>query len=111
MSHPAYLIIGKVTCLATDDLTGNDQLVGVMGNDRFMIGEFNAGDSRDVGINRNVPVGVTELVVLETDAIDPDDELARIDLLTDMDVARTVGIVGDSARYDIELTVTGQSDG
>ena len=46
MSHPALLTLKTITCLATEDVIGSDDLTGVMGADHFRIGSFRAGDSR-----------------------------------------------------------------
>ncbi len=108
MSHPGLLILGNITCLATEDLTGTDDLVGILGNDRFEIGRFKEQDSFDVGIQRAIASGVTELRIVEADAIDSDDLLITIDLTQDMDVDRVVGILTGRARYDVNLKVVSE---
>jgi hypothetical protein len=85
---------------------GSDDLVGIMGNDRFPIGRFKENDSINVGIARPIVGGVTELIILN----DPDDELIRVDLTKDMDVDRVVGILASRARYDVALKVTSEPD-
>jgi hypothetical protein len=41
----AVLLIETVTCIATEDLIGEDDLRGVLGLSRFSIGRFKDGDS------------------------------------------------------------------
>jgi len=106
MSHPSFLSLNTITCLATQSLTGSDNLVGIMGNDRFAIGRFNQNDTINVGINRPIVAGVTELTILN----DPDDTLATFDLTKDMDVDRLVGIFASRARYNVALKVTSEPD-
>src|SRR4051812_36114739 len=110
MSHPSFLTLSTITCLATEDFTGSDDLVGIMVNDRFPIGRFAEQDSFDVGITRNIVQGVTELTIVEVNEFDPDDELITIDLTQDMDVDRVVGILTGRARYDVAFKVTSQPD-
>src|SRR5688572_28811678 len=109
MSHPAKLTITTVTCHATDDVTGNDELVGVMGGQQFRIGEFNAGDVRTLNLDLVVPAGATTLQIFEED-VDPNDLLATVDLERDMDGDRIVSILEGSARYVINFKVTSEPD-
>jgi hypothetical protein len=109
MSRPAFLRIGKISCFATDDLVGFDTLVGRLGDEIFTIGEFSAGTNVDVGIEVPVPVGVTELTILESDILFHS-PLATVDLTTDMDVDRIIGILRDGARYDIGFQVVSASE-
>jgi hypothetical protein len=106
MSHPFFLSLNTITCLATQNSTGSDDLVGIMGNDRFAIGRFKENDIINVGINRPIAPGVTELTILN----DPDDTLIKVDLTNDMDVDRVVGILASRARYDAALKVTSEPD-
>jgi hypothetical protein len=109
MSRPSFLTLSTITCLETEDFTGSDDLVGVMGNDRFAFGRFAAQESYDIGVTRPIDEGVTELSIVEVDDIDPDDELITIDLTQDMDVDRVVGIMTGRARYDVAFKVTSES--
>jgi hypothetical protein len=104
VSQPSLLRIGVVTCIATDDFTGSDDLFGVIGEDRFFIGQFEAGSSLDVGVEASIAPGVTELTIIEED-LTGDDTLIAIDLTQDMNVERTVGVLTGDARYDISFTV------
>jgi hypothetical protein len=110
MAHPSFLSLKTITCLKTEDFTGSDELVGVLGNDRFSIGKFTAGTTRDVGIERIITPGVTELTIVEADALDPDDVLIAIDLTQDMDTDRVVGILNEGARYDVSFMVGSEPD-
>jgi hypothetical protein len=105
----SFVKIQSVTCLATEDLTGSDDLVGVMGPARFAIGTFNDGDIRRVDIQQIVPRGVTTLDIFEGDAIDADDLLGTIDLTQDTDVDRVFSIVEGRARYVINFGVATES--
>jgi hypothetical protein len=109
MPRLSSLKLGLVTCIATNDFTGADDLVGVLGADRFSIGEFEAGSSFDVGIERPIAPGVTELTILEADVIE-DDVLAAIDLTQDMDVDRVFSILTGAARYDVNFLVISEPD-
>lgn len=109
MPQPSLLKLGVVTCHATDDFIGPDDLVGVVGTGRFPIGQFEAGTSFDVGIEMPIAPGVTELTILEADVIE-DDVLATIDLTQDMDVDRVFGILTGDARYDVNFVVISGPD-
>jgi tetrahydromethanopterin S-methyltransferase subunit F len=109
MPRPSLIRIGVVTCIATDDLTGSDTLVAQIGGDRVFIGDFVAGDSRDVGVEASIAPGVTKLTILVED-LTGNDELITIDLTQDMDVDRTVGVRVGDARYDISFKVISEPD-
>lgn len=110
MSHPSFLTITHVTCRATEDWVGSDDVYGVLGMARFRIGRFSTDQpDNPVEVNQNVVQGVTTLRIVEED-IEGDDLLGEIDLTVDMDVERTVRITGDGADYDITLKVTSQPD-
>jgi hypothetical protein len=106
MSHPLILSLNTITCLATQSSVGSDNLVGIMGIDHFAIGRFNENDTINVGIDRPIAAGVTELTILN----DPDDPLITVDLTKDMDVDRVLGILASRARYDVALKVTSEPD-
>ena len=108
--RPAYLYVTKISCLATEDEFGNDDLYGVLGNDTFSLGSYAANDVRTDFAERVIAPGVTQWVIAESDLVDPDDTLATIDLTQDMDVDRTHGIMTGSARYTIEFKVIGEAD-
>jgi hypothetical protein len=69
----AVLLIETVTCIATEDLIGEDDLRGVLGLSRFSIGRFKDGDSRRVDIEQPIPDGVSTLQIFEKDSPDADD--------------------------------------
>jgi hypothetical protein len=104
MSRPSLLRIGLVTCIATDDFTGTDDLAGFLGGERLFIGRFAAGSSFDVGVEVLIAPGVTELTIMEED-LTGNTTLITIDLSQDMDVERIVGVLTGDARYDISFIV------
>jgi hypothetical protein len=110
MAHPAFLNLKSITCLKTEDSIGSDDLVGILGNDRFTIGTFDDGTSQDVDITRSIEQGVTELTISEADSLDADDVLITIDLTQDMDTDRVVGILRGRARYDVSFKVVSEPD-
>src|ERR1700722_11890494 len=107
MSIPAMLMLKKVTCLQTEDLTGSDEVFGRLGNFKFNIGKFSDNQTSTPNLEQAIPPGVTTLSVFESDLIDPDDLLGSIDLTVDMDTDRIVGLLdGQRGRYDVTLSVT-----
>ena len=108
--RPAYLYITKVTCLATDDEFGHDDLYGILGTETFSLGSYAADDQKTDFSAQAIPIGVTEFSIAESDFPDPDDLLGTIDLTQDMDVDRVFGIMTGSARYDIEFKVVSESE-
>jgi len=110
MSHPSYLTITKVECIATEDTFGADDLYGVLGSVTFALGSYSAGDVRTDFVDVVIPAGVAELAIYESDFPDSDDLLGSIDLTQDMDSDRIFGILTDGARYTIEFTVTSEAD-
>jgi hypothetical protein len=108
--RPAYLIITKVTCIATEDTFGDDDLYGIMGSVRFSLGSYSADVVRTDFVELVIPLGVTELTIAESDFPDSDDMLGTIDLTADMDRDRTFGILTDSARYTIDFMVVSEAD-
>ncbi|AFE07403.1 hypothetical protein COCOR_07220 [Corallococcus coralloides DSM 2259] len=108
--HPAYLFITKVVCNATDDTFGADDLYGILGNDTFPIGQFKAGDQKDLTVERPIPPGVNGLTIAESDFPGQNDVLDTIDLLQNMDVERVIGILVGDARYDITFRVISAAD-
>lgn len=106
LTQPAFLTIKTVACLKTEDSIGEDDLFGVIGIDRFVIGHFQDDTTQDVGINRAIPSGAVELTIVETDIVGPDDVLITIDLTQDMDVERIVGVLTGRARYNLTFQVT-----
>jgi hypothetical protein len=109
MARPAFLTIKRFVCNATNDFTGSDDVVGVMGPARFTIGSFAAGDDIPLEINQVVPVGESALRIVETDLVG-DDDIGSIDLKVDMDVDTTANVQGQDANYDITYLVVSASD-
>jgi hypothetical protein len=109
VSRPSFLKIGRITCIATDDFTGTDDLAGFLGSDRFFIGKFAAGDSIDVGVEASIAPGLSELTIVEED-LTGNNSLITIDLTQNMGVQRTVGVLTGDARYDISLVVISGPD-
>jgi hypothetical protein len=110
MAHPAFLQLNTVTCNSTEDLVGSDDIIGVMGADRFAIGSFSGPEQRQVNIVRPIVAGITTLRIIETDLIDPDDELGVIDLSQDLDQSRTVRLQSGSADYELQFSVQSEPD-
>jgi hypothetical protein len=110
MAHPSFVTLNTIKCLTTEDLTGSDNLVAILGSLRHPIGQFKEGDSRDVSLTLPIQNGVTEMSIVEVDTIDSDDELITIDLGLDMDSDRVVGIMAGRARYQVALKVTSEPD-
>lgn len=102
--------LSRIQCLATQDATGDDDLIGVMGMDRFTIGKFRAGETREVGLERSVPEGVTTLQIFEGDDFDSDDFLTTLDLTQEMDTARIHSITEGDTRYVIHYGVLSQTE-
>lgn len=108
--RPAYLYITKVSCLATEDELGRDDLYGILGDETFSLGSYAADEQNTNVAERAIPQGVTDLTIAESDFPDPDDMLGTIDLTQDMDVDRVFGILTGSARYDIEFKVISEPE-
>lgn len=102
----AMLQLNTVTCHATDDSVGSDELVGVMGPARFSIGRFADGESKNLGLQQIVPAGVGTLQIIEKEAVGSNDLLASIDLMKDIDTDRVHSIMQGRARYVINFKVT-----
>jgi len=110
MAHPAFLQLTTVVCNSTEDLIGSDDIVGMMGADRFTIGRFSGPERRDVNIARPIVAGVTSLRIIESDLIDPNDELGIIDLTQDLDQNRSVRIQSGKADYELQFVVQSEPD-
>ena len=108
--RPAYLHITRVTCLATEDEFGRDDLYGILGDETFSLGSYAADEQHAEFPERAIPVGVTEFTIAESDFPDPDDALGTIDLTQDMDVDRVFGIMTGNARYDVEFKVVSEAE-
>lgn len=108
--RPAYLYTSKITCLATEDAIGSDDLYGVLGDQTFSLGSYNVNDIQTGVTEQVIPVGVSELAICESDFPDPDDTLTIIDLTQDMDVDRTHGILTGAGRYTIEFIVISEPE-
>lgn len=111
MPRPFHLNITHVACHSTNDYTGSDDLVGLMGPRRFTIGSFVAGRDLSLEISELVPTGELYLTILEADTLGSDDEIGTIDLSRDMDTDRRVNVQGGDASYDVSLRVQSVSDG
>jgi hypothetical protein len=109
MSRPAFLTIKHFVSNSTNDFTGSDDVVGVMGPLRFTIGSFAAGDDKQLDISQLVPVGESTRRIVETD-LTGDDDIGSIDLTVNMDVDKTANVQGQDANYDITYLVVSASD-
>jgi hypothetical protein len=108
MSRPAFLEVTRFACHSTNDVTGSDDVVGVMGPRTFSIGAFTAGDERALSISLIVPQGVSTLRIVELD-LSGNDLIGTIDLTADMDTEVTRNVQGDDANYDITFRVISAS--
>ncbi len=109
MTRPAFLTIKRLICHSTNDLTGSDDVIGVMGPVRFPIGSFTAGNDFNLDVNQVVPAGEVLLRIVETD-LTGDDDIGVIDLTEVMDADRTRNVQGGDASYDITFHVQSVSD-
>jgi hypothetical protein len=71
-NQPQFITLIDIECVSTDDLTGDDQLIGRFGNLQatdFTIGQFNSAPGNKVALNVQaiVPVGITTLQIIEQD--------------------------------------------
>ncbi len=101
--QPQFLKLINIECLATDDLTGNDELIGRFGDlaaTDFRIGQFNPdpGNKVDLDIQKIVPVGITTLKIIERD-LTGDDLVGTIDLSEMMSVENETTLKNDAAEY------------
>jgi hypothetical protein len=104
-SRPFSLTIKRVKCYSTNDLTGSDDLYGVMGPYRFRIGSFAQGDEHVLDINVIVPVNEVNLYIVEHDVVTGDDNIGIINLTENMDFDCTKNVQGADANYDITFFV------
>lgn len=102
--RPFSVTIKHVKCFSTNDLTGSDDLVGVIGPVRFRIGSFAAGDEVSLDVGHVVPAGEVFLKIVEDD-LTGDDDIGLIDLTEVFDADRTRNIQGGGANYDITFFV------
>ena len=109
MARPAFLTIKRLICHSTNDLTGSDDVFGVLGPVRFSIGSFTAGNDFNLDINQVVPAGEVFLRIVESD-LTGDDDIGVIDLTEVMDFDRTRNVQGGGANYDITFFVQSVSD-
>ncbi|MER9231606.1 hypothetical protein NKI56_05785 [Mesorhizobium sp. M0622] len=107
--RPYSLNISRIKCHSTNDYTGSDDLVGVMGPVRFPIGSFTPGNDYNLDINQVVPAGEFYLNIIETD-LSGDDEIGMIDLSAIMDFQTVKNVQGADASYDITILVQSVSD-
>ncbi|MER9156055.1 hypothetical protein [Mesorhizobium sp. M0778] len=107
--RPYSLNISRIKCHSTNDYTGSDDLVGVMGPVRFPIGSFTPGNDYNLDIEQIVPAGEFYLNIIETD-LSGDDEIGMIDLSAIMDFQTVKNVQGADASYDITILVQSVSD-
>ncbi|MER9636969.1 hypothetical protein [Mesorhizobium sp. M0228] len=107
--RPYSLNISRIKCHSTNDYTGSDDLVGVMGPVRFPIGSFAPGNDYNLDIKQIVPAGEFYLNIIETD-LSGDDEIGMIDLSAIMDFQTVKNVQGADASYDITILVQSVSD-
>jgi hypothetical protein len=100
----------NIECIKTNDLTGNDELVGRFDNlsaADFQIGIFNCypGNKQDLNMQIIIPVGATTLNIIEKD-LTGDDLLGTINLTEKMSVENETKLLNDSAEYVLSYLVT-----
>jgi len=108
-NQPQFITLIDIECISTDDLTGDDQLIGRFGNlqgAEFSIGQFNSnpGNKKALGIEKIVPVSITTLQIIEQDTTG-DDLVGTINLTENMDVENEVTLSNDSAAYILRYMV------
>lgn len=110
MAHPALIRIESVTCKATEDTVGRDDLYLVMGPHRVYLGPFHPLETRDFGIEKALGPSITSMKVYEHDLLDADDLMATIDLTSEMDTPRVEHFAYGTAAYMIAFYVASASD-
>ena len=113
-NKPQFITLIEIECVSTDDLTGNDQLIGRFGDLQgadFSIGQFNSnpGNKNALGIEKIVPVGITSLQIIEQDTTG-DDLVGTINLAENMDVENEVTLSNDSAVYVLRYMVVSEGN-
>lgn len=109
-NQPQFIRLIGIECISTDDLTGDDQLIGRFGNlqaNDFSIGHFNSAPGSKVALNIEaiVPVDITTLQIIEQD-LTGDDLIGTINLTENMSVENEVTLRNDSAVYILRYSVT-----
>jgi hypothetical protein len=108
-NQPQFITLTNIECISTDDLTGDDQLIGRFGNlqaNDFAIGQFNSAPGIKVALNieKIVPIGITVLQIIEQD-LTGDDLIGTLDLTKNMSVENEVTLRNDSAVYILRYIV------
>lgn len=108
-NQPQFITLIDIECASTDDLTGDDQLIGRFGDLQatdFIIGQFNSAPGSKVALNIQaiVPVGVTTLQIIEQD-LTGDDLIGTINLTENMSVENEVTLRNNSAVYILRYMV------
>jgi hypothetical protein len=109
-NQPQFMTLINIECISTDDLTGDDDLIGRFGDLKssdFTIGRFNSspGKKIDLNIQKIVPVGITTLKIIEKDLIGNDDLIGTIELNNNMNVENEGMLKNDSAVYILRYIV------
>jgi hypothetical protein len=108
-NQPQFLTLINIECITTNDLTGNDELIGRFGDlsaSDFQIGQFNSdpGHKIDLNMQKIIPVGVINLSIIEKD-LTGDDLIGTINLTEQMSVENEVTMTNDSAEYILRYIV------
>jgi hypothetical protein len=108
-NQPQFITLIDIECVSTDDLTGDDQLIGRFGNLQatdFSIGQFNSAPGTKVAldIQATVPVGITTIQIIEQD-LTGDDLIGIINLTENMSVENEIILSNDSATYILRYIV------
>lgn len=104
VTRPYRVTIKRIKCHSTNDYTGSDDLYGVLGNNRFDIGSFTAGDDRELEISQLVPAGVVDLFFKERD-VTGDNLIGQISLVNHVDYVHRMNVRGGGANYDVSYLV------
>jgi len=109
-NQPQFITLIDIECISTDDLTGDDQLIGRFSDLQatdFAIGQFNSDSGNKVALNIQaiVPVDITTLQIIEKD-LTGDDLIGTINLTVNMGIENEVKLRNDSAVYILRYIVT-----
>jgi hypothetical protein len=108
-NQPQFITLIDIECISTDDLTGDDQLIGRFGDLQAtdsIIGQFNSEPGNKVALNIQaiIPVGITTAQIIEQD-LTGDDLIGTINLIENMSVENEVILSNDSAMYILRYIV------
>ena len=106
MDRPFSVNIRRIKCYSTCDVFGSDKIYGLLGEYRFPIGEFTAGNDYNLDINQTVPLNEFYLRFFEQNAVMADREIGMIDLSAILGFQTLKNVQGNGGNYDVTLFVT-----